>query len=404
MNRKVFLVSMAVLLFMGGIAAVGAQDLIVLRDGNMIEAKVTEISPSEIRYKRANHLDGPTIVVPAANVLSIRYANGKVDIINAAPAAPAGTAPASTGGTTAGNTALPGAAQTAVAVAGAAGLPGGDISSLQDALNLLPAIPVAGKTLKFIFSGETWRAQVNGADTLDGTLTFQSAEGGAIINLKPVNAYLRGRKIPAPATDIVLEYKAGPPMALRSLSKKEQESVAAAGVSSAGAPYTGASSAGAIVLSNDDGWWLNKDPNSTGQMNISRETIDGEERDVLALEINIKKGGGWAGAMTDNDAIAQQLRSASGVRLKALGDGKPWALVFMMPETSMDGSTHRADIKTKKGTVVAIDIPFSKLKQPDWVKKRVKFNKDSITGMAIERSGAKAAGASTVKIFDVEVY
>jgi len=58
--------------------------LIVLRDGVMIEAKVTEISPTEIRYKRFDNLDGPTIVIPAANVLSIRYENGTSEIFNPA--------------------------------------------------------------------------------------------------------------------------------------------------------------------------------------------------------------------------------------------------------------------------------------------------------------------------------
>jgi len=64
-------------------AGVFAQDLIILKDGNIIESKVTEISPTEIRYKRFNHLDGPTIVLPIANVLSIRYENGMTEIINA---------------------------------------------------------------------------------------------------------------------------------------------------------------------------------------------------------------------------------------------------------------------------------------------------------------------------------
>ena len=228
--KKGFLVLTAIGLFIGGALAVSAQDLIILRDGSVIEAKVTEIAPSEIRYKRANHLDGPTIVVPVATVLSIRYANGKVDQFNAAPSAPAGApAPAARPGAPASapsGAPLPGAVQTASAIAGAAGLPGGDITSLQDALNRIPAIPVAGKNLKFIFLGETWRAQVNGADTLDGTLTFQASETGGIITLKPVNAYLRGRQIPAPAASILLEYKAGPPMSLRSLSKKEQQAFA----------------------------------------------------------------------------------------------------------------------------------------------------------------------------------
>jgi hypothetical protein len=61
---------------------VNAQDLIILKDGNIIEVKVEEISYSEIRYKRFDHLDGPTIVVSSANVLSIRYENGAYEIIN----------------------------------------------------------------------------------------------------------------------------------------------------------------------------------------------------------------------------------------------------------------------------------------------------------------------------------
>ena len=138
-------------------------------------------------------------------------------------------------------------------------------------------------------------------------------------------------------------------------------------------------------------------------MNISTETIDGQERGVLALKININDGGGWAGAVIADDTISQQLRGASGIRFKALGDGKTWALAFPMPETSTDGGSHRADIKTKKGIVVEVDIPFSKLKQPEWGK-RVGFNKDSIIGMLIERSGPNAVGAATLKVFDIEVY
>jgi hypothetical protein len=71
------------LFFLGGAVAANAQDLIILRDGSTIEARVVEISPSEIRYKRFEHLDGPTIVLPAASVLSIRYENGTTELINA---------------------------------------------------------------------------------------------------------------------------------------------------------------------------------------------------------------------------------------------------------------------------------------------------------------------------------
>ena len=72
-----------IILFMVIFNSVTAQDLIVLRNGNMIEARVLEISPTEIRYKRFDHLDGPTIVIFAADVLSIRYENGRIETINA---------------------------------------------------------------------------------------------------------------------------------------------------------------------------------------------------------------------------------------------------------------------------------------------------------------------------------
>jgi len=71
--------------FLLGVFSLSAQDLIVLRSGNIIEAKVMEISPSEIRYKRIDHLEGPTIVIMATYVLSIRYENGRTEIINTIP-------------------------------------------------------------------------------------------------------------------------------------------------------------------------------------------------------------------------------------------------------------------------------------------------------------------------------
>lgn len=77
----------AVFLFAGGVFSASAQDLIALRNGDVIEARVTEISPSEVRYKRFDHLNGPTIVIPVADVLSIRYENGTVEIPGSAPVA-----------------------------------------------------------------------------------------------------------------------------------------------------------------------------------------------------------------------------------------------------------------------------------------------------------------------------
>jgi len=59
-----------------------AQDVITLRTGEQIKARVTEISQTELRYKRFEHLDGPTIVVPLSTIFAINYENGTREVIN----------------------------------------------------------------------------------------------------------------------------------------------------------------------------------------------------------------------------------------------------------------------------------------------------------------------------------
>jgi hypothetical protein len=81
---KRFLIFIIAFLFTG-LCSIIAQDLVVLRDGNMIEAKVIEISSLEIRYKRFDNLEGPTIVIPKTEVLSIRYENGTTEVFNSPP-------------------------------------------------------------------------------------------------------------------------------------------------------------------------------------------------------------------------------------------------------------------------------------------------------------------------------
>ena len=70
-----------------GISAAVAQDLIVRTDSTRIEARVTEVSPETVRYKRFSNPDGPTYVLPVAGIDYIRYANGETDRFRQ-PAAP----------------------------------------------------------------------------------------------------------------------------------------------------------------------------------------------------------------------------------------------------------------------------------------------------------------------------
>lgn len=56
-----------------------ADDVIVLRNGDIIQGVVTEVLANEIKYRKASNPNGPIYTEPKASVLSIRYANGEID-------------------------------------------------------------------------------------------------------------------------------------------------------------------------------------------------------------------------------------------------------------------------------------------------------------------------------------
>lgn len=60
-------------------------DNIVMQNGSEIRAKVVEITPSEVKYKRCDHLTGPTITVAKSEIFLIQYANGKSEQISTRP-------------------------------------------------------------------------------------------------------------------------------------------------------------------------------------------------------------------------------------------------------------------------------------------------------------------------------
>lgn len=69
------LLALAIALFV--ICDMMAQDLIKRSDDSTIEAKVLEISPELVKYKRFSNLDGPTYVLPISQILYIEYQNGE---------------------------------------------------------------------------------------------------------------------------------------------------------------------------------------------------------------------------------------------------------------------------------------------------------------------------------------
>ncbi|MDR0873151.1 MAG: hypothetical protein LBN27_06735 [Prevotellaceae bacterium] len=76
MRKLIFIVS----LFAFASNAVFAQDLIVTKDAKKIEAKVTEINATDIKYKLFNNLEGPTYTMQKSEISSVIYKNGTIDV------------------------------------------------------------------------------------------------------------------------------------------------------------------------------------------------------------------------------------------------------------------------------------------------------------------------------------
>ena len=56
-------------------------DILTLKNGEELNVKVLEIGQSEIKYKKCDNQNGPTISIRKSEVFSIKYPNGSKDII-----------------------------------------------------------------------------------------------------------------------------------------------------------------------------------------------------------------------------------------------------------------------------------------------------------------------------------
>lgn len=74
--------SLFVLIALVASIAVQSQDLITLKNGTDIQAKITEVGTTEIRYKKFDNVDGPVFIINKAEVLMVRHENGAKDIFN----------------------------------------------------------------------------------------------------------------------------------------------------------------------------------------------------------------------------------------------------------------------------------------------------------------------------------
>ena len=75
--KKLIVIIMAVVMAGG---TMQAQDLITMRNGDEIDAKVLEVGLDKIRYKKSDNLSGPVYVVNKDLVFMIKYENGDKDV------------------------------------------------------------------------------------------------------------------------------------------------------------------------------------------------------------------------------------------------------------------------------------------------------------------------------------
>lgn len=57
-------------------------DNIIQKNGEELSAKVSEITPSVVKYKRCDNLEGPTFSMEKEKILMIRYMNGTKEVFN----------------------------------------------------------------------------------------------------------------------------------------------------------------------------------------------------------------------------------------------------------------------------------------------------------------------------------
>jgi hypothetical protein len=59
-----------------------AQDVITKKSGEDIQAKVIEVTSAEIKYKKADNVNGPLFTILKSDVLLLRYQDGTKDVFN----------------------------------------------------------------------------------------------------------------------------------------------------------------------------------------------------------------------------------------------------------------------------------------------------------------------------------
>jgi len=165
-----------------------------------------------------------------------------------------------------------------------------------------------------------------------------------------------------------------------------------------------------IIPVNNMGFYATADSgNSSSEVFITREEIDGASIDVLNIKINLidKNGDVYASACTNKPDLMRRLRQANGIRFKTRGDGKAWAVQFQTTETTAERNyaSYSYIVGTARDQVLVVDIPYSGLFLPEWYEQySFDFNKETIRTLLITANRIHGYGSSFLQIFDFEIF
>jgi hypothetical protein len=70
-------VVIAIFLFLGISKLSHAQDIIIMKKGPQIQAKILEVTETDVKFKRFNNLEGPTVVKPKSEIYMLKYKDGR---------------------------------------------------------------------------------------------------------------------------------------------------------------------------------------------------------------------------------------------------------------------------------------------------------------------------------------
>jgi len=160
---------------------------------------------------------------------------------------------------------------------------------------------------------------------------------------------------------------------------------------------------------NPKAWSIWSRDGAASKFNVAKEFIEGKERDVLNMEVTFPKansGNAWANINYGVGSLdlfgSRLLRTGSGLRFKALGDGKTWRLTLTTADPNSGGveTYYIASFATKKNKVVEITLPYKRFTYDSG--RRGKFDKTWIKRIEFGRPWEDRT-SSTLKVFDFEI-